>query len=105
VHAASSPIYAGTLLPPHGPVPEAERAARAGYHDLVALIARRRSVRRVHLALRSSDLSAGGRARLETAVALLSARLEELGAPVERLRDRPLREAAWRIGFAGGSAG
>jgi len=105
VHASSSPIYAGGLLPPPGRPTEAELAPRAGYADLVGLIARRRSIRRVHLALHGSDLSADGRARLETAVALLCARLEELGAPVERLRDRPLREAAWRIGYVGGRAG
>lgn len=98
LHASAAPIFAGAVVPPDGRGTEAERDPRAGYAELVRLIARRRAVRRVHLALLASDPTPQGRARLETGVSLVCDRLRELGAPVERLRDRALREAAWRTG-------
>jgi len=99
LHASSVPIFAGAIAPPDSLGTDAERDPRAGYAELVRLIARRRAVRRVHLALLGSDPTPEGRARLETGISLVGDRLRELGAPVERLRDRPLREAAWRTGI------
>jgi hypothetical protein len=101
IHACAAPIFAGAVAPPDARGTEPERGPRAGYDGLVRLIARRRAVRRVHVALHAADRTPDGRARLETAVSLLCDRLRELGASAERLQDRALREAAWRIGVLG----
>lgn len=105
VVAGSAPIHAGTIVPGDGPLPEGERAARDGYRELVSLLARRRSVRRVHLALSEEMHGAEGLRRLEAAVDLLSERLADLGVRCERLRDRALAGAAVRLGWLGREGG
>lgn len=98
-HVTRVPIFPGVVTPAAPAATEVERGPRAGYAELVGLIARRRAVRRVHVVVSAVDRSAAGDARLETATAGLLERLRELGAPAERLRGRALREAAARAGW------
>jgi hypothetical protein len=99
VVAGASPIFARAVLPADGPLPADERTAREGYRELVALLARRRSVRTVVLAIARPGAGAEGMARLEAAADLLQARLADLGVRAARLAGRPLAEAARRIGW------
>lgn len=104
VLTTSAPIYAAAVLPREAPSTAAERSAEDGYRELVTLIARRRSVRRVFLAV-VQDASAPEAARwLDSAVDLLRERLADLGVRSERLRDRALADAARRLGFPGAEA-
>ena len=99
VVARTSPIFAGAVLPPAGAVPDAERAACDGYRELVTLLARRRSVRTLVLAVVRPDAGPVGEARLAAAADLLQARLADLGVRASRLTGRPLVDAARRIGW------
>lgn len=94
-----APVHAGSIVPGDGPVPEAERPAREGYRELVELLARRRSVRRVFLALALPVSGSDGSLRLEGAVDLLRQRLADLGLRSERLVDRSLDDAARQLGW------
>lgn len=105
VVATAVPIHAGSILPPETPVRDGERTARAGYRELVALLARRRSVRRVLVAVPQDVPGVEGKRRLEAAVALLRERLADLGVRSERLRDRSLVDAAHRLGWVGEEVG
>jgi hypothetical protein len=100
--ASLAPIHARPFVPaepaPAGP----EGAARAGYRELVELIARGRSVRRVFVAIASADAGVEGVGRLEATTATLLERLGALGLKPVRLRDRTLGEAARLIGLAEG---
>ena len=85
---------------PGEPVPTGvEREARAGYRELVELIARGRSVRRVFVAVGCADPGVEGIGRLEATVVTLLDRLGALGLQPVRLRDRALGEAARRMGL------
>lgn len=99
-HVTSVPIYAGAVLPPESPTTDADGVARSGYRELVSLLARRRSVRRVVLALPQETPGVEGARRLEAGVELLRERLADLGVRSERLRDRALVDAARRLGLA-----
>ncbi len=99
VLATSAPVHAGALAPVEPAPGGEERAARNGYRELVGLIARRRSLRRVVLAVVANGDGLEGLARLESAVARVRERLGDLGIPSERLRDRSLAEAAARLGI------
>jgi len=105
VAATAVPIHAGSLLPPAPEGPRPDRAALDGYRDLVTLLARRRSVRRVLLALPQELPGPEGRRRLEGAAELLAGRLADLGLRPERLRHRALTEAARRLGWSGRGGG
>lgn len=100
VLASSAPIHAGSIAPLDPPGEEAERLAWAGYRELVGLLARRRAVRRVLIAVIDGGDGDGGGRRLETAAELLRDRLADLGLRSERLRDRSLDEAAHRLGLS-----
>jgi len=103
VYSTLVPIHPTPLLPTE-PVPGgAEREARRGYQELVELIARGRSVRRVFVAVGCTDPGLEGIGRLEATVATLVERLRALGLNPIRLRDRALGEAARRIGLGEGS--
>ncbi len=98
--ATSAPIFAGSLVPA-APSPGGEEGrARSGYRELVELIARRRSVRQVYVALGGESAGAEGISRLESEVAVLVDHLEAIGARPSRLRDRALLDAAQRLGLA-----
>jgi hypothetical protein len=99
------PIHAGSVLPTEIPLSEAERGAEEGYRELVSLLCRRRSVRRVLLALAQDTPGVEGPGRLEAATQLLQERLADLGVRSERLRDRPLADAARRLGLIEGVRG
>ncbi len=95
--ATAAPIHAGAVVPRDGAVAPGEEAARAGYRELVELLARRRSVRRVYLALAQGSATPEGRRRLEGAVDRLGERLADLGLRAERLRGTALRRTARRL--------
>lgn len=101
VVATRVPIHADAVLPPALPAAREERAAWEGYRELVALLARRRSVRQVLLALAQETAGVEGLERLEGTVGLLRARLSDLGVRSERLVDRALSNSARRLGWAG----
>jgi len=98
--ATSAPIHARAISPGELPVPDEERPARDGYRELVELLARRRSVRRVYVGVVQTTPGTEGRLRLEGAVGLLRERLAELGLRSERLVDRTLDDVARRLGWA-----
>jgi len=102
VSSTTAPIYPGSLLPPEAPLLEVERGPHDGYCELVSLLARRRSVRRVLLVLAQNAPGEEGARRLEAATELLCERLADLGVRADRLRDRSLVEAARRLGLPGG---
>jgi hypothetical protein len=99
VVATAVPIHAGSLVPADGAIPEAERAAWAGYRELVELLARRRSVRRVLVAVAQAAPGEEGLRRLDAAVDRVRGRLADLGVRAERLRGSPLADAARRLGW------
>jgi hypothetical protein len=97
--ATSAPIFAGALVPAAPSPGGNEGQARSGYRELVELIASRRSVRQVFVAV-GAAAGPEGISRLEGEVAALVERLEALGARPSRLRDRALLDAAQRLGLA-----
>jgi hypothetical protein len=105
ISSTAVPIYAGSVLPAELSLPEAERGACEGYRELVSLLSRRRSVRRVLLALAQDAPGIEGARRLDAATELLRERLADLGVRSDRLRDRPLADAARRLGLVEGARG
>jgi hypothetical protein len=99
VAAQRAPIYGAAFAPLERPVATAERGAQDGYRELVGLLAERRSVRTVLLALVREAPGSDGARQLESAVGLLQQRLADLGVRSERLRGRALMDGARRIGF------
>lgn len=97
--ATTSATHAASLVPPPGPGNGPESAAREGYRELVALLARRRPLRRVYVALYGDGGGAEALARLETSAGLLAARLAGLGVAAERLRDADLLGTLRRLGW------
>lgn len=87
-----------------GPVPGGTDA-RAGYRELVQLLCRRRSVRRVDVYLVGCGEAATHLARLEAQVAAVERSLGEMGVGVRRLRERELEAAVRRSGFRPGPGG
>jgi len=91
--ADAAPIHLRSLRPAR-PAPEGpEREAQDGYAQLLELIARRRSVRRVHVLLAEPDLGPEGIGRLEAGSSRVIEGLAGLGVPAERLTGRPLAHA------------
>ncbi len=100
LRAGTAPLAAGPLRPrPHGGTP-AEAAARAGYDELVAVLCRRRSVRRVDVALATPEANAEAPARLEARARAAAERLAALGLGPVRLVGPALDEAGHRFGWA-----
>lgn len=93
------PIRATPILPPGRDAPGADGDALRGYRELAELLCRRRRVRRVYVAVRSSESGPDAFARLEVQVSSLAERLRGLGLGSVRLRDRALREASHRFGW------
>jgi hypothetical protein len=67
--------------------------ARTGYAELVTLLCRRRSVRRISLVLATESLGREGLSDLEERVRTVSNHLAALGLRPVRLRNRALRDA------------
>lgn len=103
--ASTTPIRAQAVRP--GPAVRANAEARAvsGYSELVTVLCRRRLLRRVYIVLGVLDASSDAVGHLEGRIAGLMERLGALGLRPQRLRDRPLLEAARRFGWTveGGS--
>jgi len=97
--ASAAPIHAESVLPDGQATSEQEQEAQEGYRELVALLARRRSVRVVLLALVQDSTAADDGRRLATAGRLLAERLADLGIRVEPLQGAALAHAARRIGL------
>ncbi len=102
--ATLASIRAAPFLPPADRSLAADRDARAGYSELVALLCRRRYGRRVYFVLGGGEGGPDALARLEGQVASLLERLSGLGLRPVRLKDRGLLEAARRLGWAGPGA-
>ena len=88
---------------PHGEDGET-RAARA-YSEMVGLLCRRRSQRRIYVLQWDATALTGGTSRLEHRLGELAARLGHLGVEPERLAGRELTGALHRFGFANATRG
>ncbi len=97
--ATSAPIFANALAPAEPAPVGTERKARDGYAELVGLLARRRSVRRVYVAVAVEGAGPEDHGRLESSIAALRDRLAGLGLRPERLRDRALEDASRKMGL------
>lgn len=95
----SSPMVAGPVLPTCVDSSRADGAAREGYAELVSVLCRRRSIRRIDLVLTTETSGVDGVADLENRLGSLTARLSGLGLRPLRLRDRALGDAARRWGW------
>lgn len=103
--ATTTPIRASPILPVPSGSASPDHAAREGYRELVRLLCRRRSLRRVYLALSSDASGPEALARLEGEVASVAERLAGLGVHAVRLTEGGLREAAFRFDWPLGMAG
>ncbi|MCI4330789.1 MAG: hypothetical protein L3K19_02935 [Thermoplasmata archaeon] len=77
----------------------AEGAAFAGYDELVRLLCRRRSIRRVDVYLFGRSHAPTALPKLEAQVSAVRKGLEEMGVVARRLRGRELSHAVARGGF------
>jgi len=93
----TAPIRAAPLLPPSLSSTGPDDAARKGYVELVRLLCRRRSLRRIYFALATDSTGPDALAQLEGRVASLTERLAGFGLHPVRLIDRALQEAAFRF--------
>ncbi|HTS33823.1 MAG TPA: hypothetical protein VMI55_07825 [Thermoplasmata archaeon] len=105
LHAGSVPLSAEAVTPRHRASSEAEEPARAGYRELVAVLCRRRLVRRVDLAVPNATAGPDLPAHLERATRALAARLAATGLRPVRLEGRALSEAGRRFGWRRARAG
>lgn len=95
----SASMDADPVTPPGMPPDRGDRPAWAGYSELVTLLCRRRSVRRIYLVLPTETSGPDGIADLETRVRGLTERLVALGLRPVRLRNRALEDAARSWGW------
>jgi hypothetical protein len=95
--ATTAPIRVDPLLPPSVSSTGPDDAARKGYAELVRLLCRRRSLRRIYFALATDSTGPDALAQLEGQVASLTERLAGFGLNPVRLIDRTLKEAAFRF--------
>jgi hypothetical protein len=102
-----APLSVDPLLPPSRvPAPTVDQEARSGYVELVTLLCRRRSVRRVDLAVFGLAGGLENTQGLEGAVRALAGALGPLGIRTRRLRGLALAEAARAFGWpANGETG
>lgn len=99
--AGSAPIFREAVTPAGPSLTTVEEPARAGYSELVALLCRRRAVRRVHVVLLAGAASLEAVPRLEAVTHAVLTHLAALGLRAERLHGRDLRDAASRLGLEG----
>jgi hypothetical protein len=93
LRATTVPIRAAPVLPRATGGGSAETAARVGYGELVAALCRRRSVRRVDVALCAAEAGPEGDRRLTERVQALVEQLAGLGLAAAPLTDRRLLDA------------
>jgi hypothetical protein len=103
--ASIVPIRVAPLLPPSSSSKGADDAAREGYLELVRLLCRRRSLRRIYFALATDATAPEALAQLEGEVASMVERLTGFGLHPVRLTDRALQEASFRFEWSHGEAG
>ncbi len=99
VVAASSPIHAAAVLPATASPDSVERTAFDGYRELVTLLARRRTVRKVLVGVLGTGSGGEALRRLETSTASVQEHLSGLGVVAERLRGAALRDAGRSVGL------
>jgi hypothetical protein len=102
---ASVPMRPAGVTPKPTGIGASDGPASKGYAELVVLLCRQRSVRRVYLVLVSEKAGAAGISDLENRATTLADRLVGLGLRVTRLRDRSLAGAAHRWGWSWGRVG
>jgi hypothetical protein len=100
--ATTAPIRAAPLLPSTSGSTALDHDARAGYGELVRILCRRRSLRRIYLALFTESSGPAGLARLEGEAASVVEGLSAFGLRPIRLADSELREATFRFGWSRG---
>jgi hypothetical protein len=103
--ATTAPIRAAPLLPFPPSSTSVDLAARKGYGELVRLLCRRRSLRRIYLALTTDATGPDALARLEGEVASVAERLSGFGLHPVRLTEQGLEEAAFRFDWSPGKVG
>jgi hypothetical protein len=96
----AEPIQSSAVAPAWEPLGVDERGARTGYGELVGLICRRRSQRRVYVALATTDTGPDAVSRLDQRAEALRGRLAGLGLRPLRLSGRALRDAGRRYGWS-----
>lgn len=94
------PVRSQGVRPSPADLTDRTATAGKGYSDLVTLLCRRRSVRRVYFVIGTTETGSDGLGRLEGRVANLIERLTALGLRPMRLRDRSLADAARRFGWS-----
>jgi hypothetical protein len=100
IRSTLAPIALAPLLPrAPADTSRADGEAAAGYRELVTLLCRRRSIRRVDVTLFASGEATGAPPELEAAVRSLSAGLAGMGIPSRRLTGAGLAEAAREFGW------
>jgi hypothetical protein len=103
--ATTAPIRAAPLLPSSSSPTRPDHAARQGYAELVRLLCRRRSLRRIYLTLSTDTAGPEALARLEGEVASITERLSGFGLHPVRLTEGGLQEAAFRFEWSQGNVG
>jgi len=103
--ATTAPIRVQTVRPRPSVPTAVDAPAHSGYAELVSLLCRRRSLRRVYLILGCLEVDANAIGRLEGRIANLGERLSALGLRPTRLEDRALADAAHQFGWAAGVSG
>ncbi|MGA8542741.1 MAG: hypothetical protein WB947_04285 [Thermoplasmata archaeon] len=98
----SMPMRSAPVIPTPVDFSRNDQPASTGYAELVTLLCRRRSVRRVHLVLSTEEGGPRGISDLELRLSSLTERLAGLGLRVTRLRNRALVDAARRWGWSSG---
>jgi len=102
----AEPIPATPVLPSRETLSIEAREAQIGYGELVGLLCRRRSQRKVYVALATGGTAPDAVSRLDDRARVLGERLAGLGLRTVRLSGRALRDAGGRFGWtaAPGSA-
>ncbi len=99
LYVTSVPLRATPFVPVRSDSTGPDREARAGYGELVELLCRRRSGRRVYLAVAASVTGTEAVVSLEAEAARLIDRLAAFGLRAVRLKDRELADAGRRFGW------
>jgi hypothetical protein len=99
LRAGTAPLAAAPFRPRPAEAAEEDATARAGYDELVAVLCRRRLVRRVDVALAAAEATPEASARLETRARMAAERLAALGVRPTRLTGTALADAGHRFGW------
>jgi len=106
LRASTVPLRSAPVRPPDLGGRDVEREAHRGYGELVLALCRRRTARRVDIALRCDGAGVDGERRLRERAESLAEHLTALGLSPVVLKDRRLAEAVRAFGWtpAGGPA-